>query len=151
MNIKEKKDSIMIVIAFLWIILWLLAITNHYVIAMELSILLMFLHLIIGTSHNEHVNKGLLLYPFLSWVVLWIIGFYLAYANSITIYEDLGKHLFLGFHPSFGPVVYLYWIGGMLTLSLGFYLKKDLWLSQEEWDAFKEEVNKIKQEKEARL
>lgn len=148
MNLTEKKDFIMIFIAILWIVLWGLAITNHYVIAMQISILLMFLHLILGTSHNDKINKKLLIYPFLSWIVLWIIGFYLAYINSVKTYDDIRKHLFLGFHPSFGPVVYLYWIGGMLTLAVGFYLKKDCWLSQEQWDSFKEEINKIKREKE---
>ena len=53
----------------------------------------------------------------------------------------------LGLHPSFAPVLLLYWIGGLLTLSLGFYLLQDEWLSQEDWEEFCQKAKKIKEGK----
>jgi hypothetical protein len=49
----------------------------------------------------------------------------------------------LGFHPSFSWTVILYWIGGVLTLTLGFVALKDEWLSEKDWEEFKGKVQKI--------
>jgi hypothetical protein len=49
----------------------------------------------------------------------------------------------LGFHPSFSWTIILYWIGGVLTLTLGFVKLKDEWLSEQDWEEFKKNVKKI--------
>lgn len=51
----------------------------------------------------------------------------------------------MGLHPSFAPTIFLYWIGGQLTLNLGFYLLQDEWLSQKEWDDFCAKAKRIKE------
>ena len=50
----------------------------------------------------------------------------------------------LGCHPSFAPTIFLYWIGGQLTLNLGLYLLQDEWLSQKDCDAFCDKVKGMK-------
>ena len=40
-----------------------------------------------------------------------------------------------------------YWLGGLLTISLGYYLLQDEWLSQKDWDEFCEEAKIIKEGK----
>lgn len=143
MNIKGKENTIMFLIALLWIGCFILALTDHYLLAMEFSILLMGLHLILGVAKDGIVSKSLLMFPIIPWAIVWAVGFYLAYSNAIKFDGIIPTTTFGGFHPSFGPVVYLYWIGGMLTLAIGFYFKKDEWLSESEWENFKSKVEKI--------
>lgn len=52
---------------------------------------------------------------------------------------------FLGFHPSFAPTIFLYWIGGQPTLNLEFYLLQDEWLSEKYWEDFRKKVQSIKE------
>lgn len=147
MNLKGKYDKMFILIGLLWLAVWVLAIMDKFIIAFMLSIILMLLHLIIGSAHNEVIKKKYLLYPLIAWAVVWAIGFYLAYYNNL--HET--QNLFLGFNSSFGPVVYFYWIGGVLTLTLGYYFNKNAWLNDEEWEEFVEKTKRIKQAKEGDL
>ncbi|MDO5301345.1 MAG: hypothetical protein Q4E76_02460 [Tissierellia bacterium] len=146
MDLKGKYNAIFIVIGILWVALWVLAIADQYLAAFILSIVMMLLHLILGSANNEKIDKGYLIYPLLSWAVVWAIGFYLAYANDLAAQVEAGK-FFGGFHYSFGPVVYLYWIGGVLTLMVGYFFNRNRWLSDEQWNEFIEEANRIKGKK----
>ncbi|MDO5037226.1 MAG: hypothetical protein Q4E37_02885 [Tissierellia bacterium] len=146
MSLKGKYNAIFILIGVLWVALWLLAIADYYILAFILSILMMLLHLILGSANNEKIDRGYLIYPLLTWAVVWAIGFYLAYANDLVAQVEGGK-FFGGFHYSFGPVVYLYWIGGVLTLMVGYYVNRKKWLSDDQWNSFIEEAKKIKDKK----
>lgn len=143
MNLKGKYDSLFLFIGLLWIAIWIFAIMDKYIIAFMLSIILMLLHLIMGSSHDDKIEKRYLMYPLLSWALVWAIGFYLAYANDLSG----SKELFFGFNASFGPVVYFYWIGGVLTLTLGYFFNKKAWLNDKQWEEFLEESKKFKEEK----
>ena len=52
-----------------------------------------------------------------------------------------------GLDPSFAPTIFLYWIGGQLTLNLGFYLLQDEWLSEKDWNDFCDKARMIKEGK----
>ncbi len=144
MNLKGKYNSIFVVIGFLWLAVWILAILDYYYIAFMVSIVLMLLHLILGSTHDESIDITYLIYPLLAWAVVWVIGFSLAYFNDLQAQAGTEK-LFGGFHYSFGPVVYLYWIGGVLTLTVGYFVNKSKWLSDEQWNNFLEESKKFKE------
>ncbi len=63
---------------------------------------------------------------------------------SVTFKGVFPAFTILGLHPSFGCTVFLYWIGGMLTLNLGLYLNRDEWLSQKDWDDFCKKARELK-------
>lgn len=146
MNITKYKSAIMILIAVLWLLCMILGWTNNYVIAMCLGVILMFLHMMIGTAKNGIISKKFFIYPIVLWAVLWIIAFVLAEHYSVQFAGRMPDFTILGFHPSFAMTILPYWFGGMLTLNLGLYLFKDEWLSQKDWDDFKKRVNANKED-----
>ena len=145
MNIKKHSTLIWVLIAVLWIAVMVLGTTGHFVIGMVLSVPLMLLHMMLGVAKGGVVSKKFFLYPLLIWAVLWIASFILSgyFAN---LYAGVAPAFtVLGMDPSFAPTIFLYWIGGQLTLNLGFYLFQDEWLSQKEWDDFCEKAKSIKE------
>lgn len=143
MNISKSKDSIMILIGILWIACIVLGTIGYSVVAMCLGVVLMFLHMLLGSAKGGVVTKSFLIYPLVIWGILWLASFILSgyYGNLFSGVEP--SFTFLGFHPSFAPTVFLYWIGGQLTLNLGFYLRQDEWLSQKDWDDFCKKVHTL--------
>lgn len=144
MNIKKHSTPIWIIIAALWIVCIVTGTTGHFVIGMVAGVPLMFLHMMLGVSKGGIVSKKFLIYPMLIWAILWIVSFILSgyYADMFMGTEP--AFTILGFHPSFAPTIFLYWIGGQLTLNLGFYLMQDEWLTKDEWDTFCEKAKKLK-------
>ena len=144
MKITKLKDGLMLLMALLWLTTMFLGWHNHYLPAMVLGVVLMLVHMVLGTSHKDELSNSFLRYPLLLWAGLWITSFILSWHFSNTFADQTPTFTILGFHPSFAPTVFFYWIGGMLTLSLGLYLKRDQWLSQDQWDEF---VASIREEK----
>lgn len=142
MSIKKYKDAIMLLIAVLWLVCMYLGWNNHYVLGMSLGVVLMLLHMIMGVANEDVVSKKFLIFPLIPWAILWIASFVLSEHFAVIFKGKMPDFTVLGFHPSFASTVFLYWIGGMLTLTLGlFYLQKE-WLSDEKWNNF---LNKIKE------
>ena len=81
------------------------------------------------------------------WAILFIVSFILCGYYADTFASVLPSFTVFGMHPSFAPVIIGYWLGGLLTISLGYYLLQDEWLSQKDWDEFCEEAKKIKEGK----
>lgn len=145
MNIAKNKTAIWVLIACLWLACVITGTTGHYVIGMCLSVVLMLLHLMLGAARNGVVSKKFFTYPLLIWAIFWTASFILSayYANKFAGMTP--TFTFLGFHPSFAPTIFLYWIGGQLTLNLGFFLCQDEWLPADEWDAFCKKAKAIKE------
>ena len=145
LNIKKSATATWAVIAVLWIVIIILGTTGHFVVGMCLGVFLMLLHMMLGVAKNGVVSKKFFVYPLLIWTVLWLASFILSgyYANLFA--DSAPTFTVLGFHPSFAPTIFLYWIGGQLTLNLGHYLCIDEWLSEKEWNAFCEKAKKIKE------
>lgn len=132
-------------IAVLWLACIVLGTKGNFVIAMVLGVVLMFLHMILGTAKDGVVSKKFLVYPLLIWAVLWIASFIISGHYATAFAGVMPSFTVFGLHPSFAPTIFLYWIGGQLTLNLGLYLLQDEWLSEKEWEEFCAKANKIKE------
>ena len=147
MDIKNSKTTIWVLIAALWIAVIVLGTLGHFVIGMVLGVFLMFLHMMLGISKGGVVSKKFLLYPMIIWAVLWIVSFVLSGYYADLFAGVMPSFTVFGLHPSFAPTIFLYWIGGQLTLNLGFYLLQDEWLSEKDWADFCAKAKKIKEGK----
>ena len=145
MNIKKNSTLIWISIAVLWIAVMVLGTMGHFVIGMVLSVPLMLLHMMLGVAKGGVISKKFFVYPLLIWAVLWAVSFILSGYYADVFAGVMPSFTVLGLHPSFAPTIFLYWIGGQLTLNLGFYLLQDEWLSQKEWDEFCAKAKEIKE------
>lgn len=144
MDISKKRTAIWIVIAVLWVTVIVLGTLDHFVIGMVLSVPLIALHFVLGTAKGGRISAKFLVYPILIWSVTNIVAFILCgyFANKFK--GVLPTFTILGLDPSFAPVMILYWIGGLLTLSLGFYIYRDEWLSEKDWTEFCKRAKTIK-------
>ena len=107
---------------------------------MILGVVLMLIHIVLGAAHHDKLSKSFFRYPVLIWAIFWITSFLLSWYFSNKFAGQTPNFTILGFHPSFAPTVFLYWLGGMFTLSLGLYLKRDEWLSEKDWEEFRASV-----------
>lgn len=146
MKISKHKDLIAVLIAVLWLACIILGTIGHFVIAMCLGVVLMFLHIMLGVAKQGFVSKKFLGYPMLIWAVLWLASFILSSYFANRFAGVMPSFTFLGLHPSFAPTVFLYWIGGQLTMNLGFYLLQDEWLSEQEWNDFCQKAHALRNE-----
>ena len=144
MDISNKRTAIWIIIAALWIAVIVLGTLDHFVIGMVLSVPLIALHFMLGSARGGVISAKFFVYPILIWSVLDIVAFILCGYFADKFAGVLPAFTILGLDPSFAPVMLLYWIGGILSLSLGFYLCRDQWLSEKDWTEFCERAEKIK-------
>ena len=147
MDIRNNKTTIWVLIAALWAAVIVLGTMGHFVVGMVLGVPLMFLHMMLGISKGGIVSKKFLIYPMLIWAVLWIASFILSGYYADMFAGVMPSFTVFGLHPSFAPTIFLYWIGGQLTLNLGFYLLQDEWLSEKDWNDFCAKAKKIKEGK----
>ena len=148
MVVGNKRTAIILVITMLWVLITLCGWTGNWFIGLISSVILMLLYMVLGASRKGVLSKKLLIYPILSWTTIWILGFILAnhYANIFK--GMMPDFTILGFHPSFAFIIFAYWVGGVLTLSLGFYLFSDHWLTDDDWTEFKNKIASINAAKE---
>jgi len=145
MDIQGKRTGIIVTIALLWGAISVLGWYEMYMPGLYLGVLLMFLHMVLGVSVNHKVSKKFLIFPLIPWAVVWALSFYLSNMHANIFIGVMPDFTILGFHPSFSWTIILYWIGGMLTLTWGFMIYKDEWLSSSDWDEFKRKVELIDQ------
>jgi hypothetical protein len=143
MNLREKNDLLIILIGILWAAIVYMGWENVSIPAMYLGVVLMFLHMMLGVSKKGILSKKLIVFPLIPWAILWIVSFYLSDYYSALFAGQMPNFTILGFHPSFSWTVLTYWIGGMLTLTLGFVINKDEWLSEQDWEDFKKRIKEI--------
>jgi hypothetical protein len=142
MNLAKWKTVVIVLIAALWLGCMYLGWQNDFVPAMCLGVVLMLLHMLLGAAKGGVISRKLLVYPFGVWAVLWILSFIFSKYYSDLFAGVMPSFTIVGFHPSFAFTVFFYWIGGMLTLSLGFVLRRDEWLSEEDWKTFMNRVHR---------
>ena len=145
MDIKKNQTMIWASIAALWIVIIAIGTMGHFVTGMVLGVVLMFLHMMLGIAKNGVVSKKFLLYPMAIWAVLWVTSFVLSGYYAELFKGVMPSFTVFGLHPSFAPTIFLYWIGGQLTLNLGFYLLQDEWLSDKEWADFCAKAKQLKE------
>lgn len=148
MNLKGKTTSMVILATVLWVVITICGWMGQHIVGMVLGVVLMLIHMILGAAKKGILDKKFFIYPILVWAILWAATFILSHYHSKIFGIAMPNFTILGFHPSFAWTVLTYWIGGMLTLTVGFVLYKDLWLSDEDWDNFKNSLQEINQKKE---
>jgi len=136
MNIGKYRTHVVLAMTVLWVAITLCGWFGKWYVGLFLSVLLMLLHMMLGAAQKGILSKKLLMYPLLTWALVWGGGFYMAKLNSDAFMNIPPSYTILGFHPSFAWIILCYWIGGVLTLTLGLVKYKDLWLSDTDWDDF---------------
>ncbi len=142
----EKIDCCMLLIALGWLSVIGLTLAEKGFIAMYVSTGIVSLHFLIGLAHNGNINKKLFVYPFLSWLTTFLIGIAGMQHFAFLYGDSVPSFLILGIHPSYFFELAFYWIGGILTISLGIYKRRDLWLSEEDWKCFLDTVDSNEEE-----
>lgn len=148
MEIGSKKNGIIIFSTILWVVITLCGWSGHWFVGLISSVVLMLVYMMLGACKEGELNKKLFVYPLLSWAVLWSIGFYFSKYYADVFAGKMPDFTILGFHPSFAFTILTYWIGGVLTLTLGFYFLADYWLSDEDWNNFKKKIESMNTAKE---
>ena len=133
----HKETSLMLTSGILWVVTIGLAWAGYWFPALFVLLGLIGVYGALGVTHNGRIDLGLLLFPTLTWVGLWAVTF------AVAEYYAGGPPSFsiLGLHPSFASIVIAYWLGGALVMTLGYYWKRDAWLSSERWDEFLRSVH----------
>lgn len=143
MNIKNKETALIVTSTLLWIGVMFSGWYGQWYIGMFLGLLIMFIYMVMGAAKKGVISKKLLGYPLVSWLILWSAGFYMTQKYALQFSETIADFTILGFHPSFAFIVLFYWVGGVLTLTVGLNVYKDEWLSEKEWSDFKANVAAI--------
>ena len=147
MRLSEKNvTTIIILTTILWAVINVLGWLGYAMLGFYLGVILMLLYMVLGIAKNGVLSKKFFAYPMLTWAITWMLSFFLADHYATKFAGIKPSFTILGFHPSFASTVFLYWIGGMLTLTLGFMVYRDEWLVKEDWENFLEKINTLKEE-----
>lgn len=140
MSKRARATTIVVLTAVLWAVTTALGLAGLGHLGMYFALGLLLLYAVQGAARRGRVSRRFLAYPLLAWILCWAASFYLA-GHYAELYSDRAPDFtVLGFHPSFAPTVLGYWIGGVLTLSAGFVLFRDDWLTERDWEEFKARV-----------
>jgi hypothetical protein len=143
MDISGKRTGIIVLIGILWIVITVLGWKNYAMAGMYLGVVLMLLHMMLGAANNGRLSSRMFLYPLLVWAVLWCLSFFLSRYHADLFAGRVPDFTIVGLHPSFAWTVITYWLGGVATLTVGFILLQDEWLSEKDWNAFKEKIKML--------
>lgn len=145
MDLSSKKTAIIVITTALWLIITFLGWNNVYLVSMYLGVVLMLLYMMLGVAKQGVLSKKLFFICLIPWAIVWAVSFYLADYYAALFAGAMPSFTVLGFHPSFAATVVGYWFGGMLTLTIMYYMFKDEWLSQNDWNSFLEKIEEIKE------
>ncbi|SFI29366.1 hypothetical protein SAMN05192551_11114 [Tindallia magadiensis] len=145
-DMKDRKTMLVLLITLCWVLITFSGWFGYWFFGLCLAVVLMLLHMVLGSVQNDQLSKKMLIYPLLSWTVLWLVGFYIAEHYAQAFEGVMPSFTVLGFHPSFGAIIIAYWIGGLLTLTVGLNLYASEWLSEDSWNDFKAKIEKLNQE-----
>lgn len=140
---RISATPLVLAIGGLWAAVIALGLIGLWFPALLLSVPLMAAHLVLGSAHKGRISPSLLFHPILTWASLWLASFFLA---DVFARADAGSPPLLtiaGLHPSFACIVFGYWLGGVATLTLGFSLRRRLWLTHEQWDEFTDTISTL--------
>lgn len=144
LNIKNKNTFLMVLSAVLWLIITIMGWTGLWFPAMFLGLALMFIYMLLGSAKEGEVKIEFLKYPIIPFIVLWTISFSLSYYWGKV---KIPTFTVAGLDPSFAVTFFLYFIGGIITLTIGLKTKSDYWLSDQDWDDFLQKIDKLEKEK----
>lgn len=103
-------------------------------------------YLVLGSVKKGRIDGKFLVFPILSCGLCWLIAFIFAQKYSLMFHDTPPTFTILGLHPSLFWIVIFYWLGPVFTLAGGFYKYKDRWLSDADWQEFKNKLAAIEKE-----
>ncbi|WP_352419249.1 hypothetical protein [Proteiniborus sp.] len=147
MNLNGKTTFFMILMAILWVLIVLMGWKGIWFPSMFLSLIIIGIHMMLGSAKKGILSKKLFVYPILSWFIVWALSFGLSKYHADMFAGRMPDFTILGFHPSFAWTIILYFIGGVLTISVGYRVLADEWLTKKEWEEFKDNIKKLNEER----
>lgn len=146
MNVRATP--LVLLIGALWVTVTLMGLFGLWFPALLLSLVLMVAHVVLGSAHEGRIDLSLLVYPILAWAAIWAVSFVMANHYATAYAGTWPDFTILGFHPSFAWIVFGFWIGGVAVLTVGFSLRRDLWLSDERWAEFEKKIAELNAQRE---
>jgi hypothetical protein len=144
MEFGEKQVTIsMIIITALWIVVVVLGATGLGFVSIYFALALLAVHFFVGLRQDDRINRKFILYPFASWLILYIIAFVGMRHYAVLFADSYPTFSIMGMHPSFFFMVGPYWLGGVLTVMVGLYALRKEWLSSERWEAYLEKIKQL--------
>lgn len=143
---KVSATPVILLIGALWVVITALGLLGSWFPALLLSVVLMAAHLVLGSAHNGRIRLAFLIHPILTWATVWVVSFVLAEFFARTFAGVRPDFTILGLHPSFACIVFGFWLGGVATLTVGFSRRRTLWMTDEQWDEFTDEVARLNEE-----
>lgn len=137
---EPLNTALVIATALAWATLTALGLLGFGFSAMFVGLALLSIYAVQGLAHHSRVSRRAIVYPVVPWVAIWAAGFALSRYHADAFAGQRPDFTVLGLHPSFAWTVLAYWIGGVLTLSVGFVLRRDDWLSESDWRRFRRQV-----------
>ena len=148
MEITKWKKWLIILSTLLWCVVTVLGWKDeNYLICLVLSVFIMGSYLILGSANKGVLKKRFFIYPILVWAVVWIVAFVFA-AYFSELYAGVTPPLIFGLHPSLACIMGGFWMGGLLTILLGWRLNKDELMSSDDWDEFVKKIQDLKKQEE---
>lgn len=142
---SNKNDILIVTTGILWGVVIIMAWMGYWYQGIFVSFVMMLLYLIAGAKRHGKLEKSFMLYPILTWFVLWMVSFRLVGYYSTLFRNNAPTFTIMGFHPSFAWL-FIAWVGSVLTLSVGFYYNRDKWLSQKDWETYQAKIKLMNQE-----
>jgi len=138
----NNNGALVIITGILWVVITVMTWVGLWFEGLLVGFVMILLYLIAGSKSKGKISTTFLIYPIGIWFVLWMVSFYLVQYYSKMFRGMAPTFTVLGFHPSFAWV-FIAWIGSILTLSLGFYLNRDKWLSAKDWEEYQAKIQQM--------
>jgi small-conductance mechanosensitive channel len=139
MNSHASQTLLIVGIGLSWTGMIALAWMGFWYAALFVLLLTLLLFLVLGASRNGRLDKWLAA-CLTGFIGVWALAFGLAEFHARRFADRVPDWKLMGFHPSFGWIVLLYWLGGTFLLAFGYYLLRHRWLSDSDWQAFVRDV-----------
>lgn len=143
------RDILNVVAGILWVYLAIALWTADYhpllcCSSFVTALLIIVIYFVLGASSRGMLGIVVpLLYPITCMSALWLVAYIVAYLTRGQEFPFV-----LGMHPGWLASVLFFWIGTLLTSTLGYYLHfSKCVLTDEQWDDFLTEISKMKDPK----
>jgi len=139
--LSPRVNTLLVVLtAFLWVLTAGLGWAGYGYPGMFIGVVILTIYMIQGVARRGRVSRRFIVFPLFPWFLFWCGSFWLSRYYADLYQGRVPDFTILGFHPSFAWTVLTYWIGGVLTLTVGFVFLKDEWLTEQDWAEFKDKV-----------
>lgn len=143
----QSRSTVLVALgALLWVATTALAWVGHWYAGLFALLALIATYALLGIAHKGRISGRLLWFPLLVWLAIWAGTFALAQHYAARFAQGPPDFTIFGLHPSFAWIVIAYWLIGTLVMVLGFYWRRDAWLSEDRWQEFLDAVREVDSE-----